>query len=297
MQRHHVAGRDHADHRGGATHAQHLERLLSRALEPDGFERIVHAAAGQLDHLGHSVAVAGVDHIGSAELARQLELGIDHVHGDDTRRTCDGGAVDAGQTNAAAADDRNRGSRLHSGGMDDRTHAGGDTAADQRSAIHGHVLANLHHRVLVHQHHFRKRPQLGKLGERHITLSQPRLLFGAPLHFGFLAQRQMAREALLTMTAEHRQAGDDVVARLDVVHVTAHRFHHPGALVAEHHGQLARVGAVVEMHVTVADTGRLGAHQHLARAGLGDLDVLDLHGNVHFTKYSGFHGVSPSLLF
>ena len=50
-----------------------------------------------------------------------------------------------------------------------------------------------------------------------------------------------------------------------------------GALVAEHGRRVAaRVGARGGVEVGVADAARLEPHEHLARAGLGEVDLL--HG-------------------
>ena len=56
----------------------------------------------------------------------------------------------------------------------------------------------------------------------------------------------------------------------------AHRLDHAGRLVAQHRRQRVLVGALDEMQVGVADAGGPGADQHLARAGPGDRDLLDL---------------------
>ncbi len=48
------------------------------------------------------------------------------------------------------------------------------------------------------------------------------------------AQVRVTAEALRAVAAKAREAGDDMVARLDRRHVGADRLDHPGALVAEH---------------------------------------------------------------
>ena len=65
------ARRDHADHIGRATAAQHAPGLLDRGLQADGLEAVVHAAAGHLDDLLDRVVATGIDHVGGTELARQ----------------------------------------------------------------------------------------------------------------------------------------------------------------------------------------------------------------------------------
>ena len=56
----------------------------------------------------------------------------------------------------------------------------------------------------------------------------------------------------------------------------ADRLHHARALVAEHRRRVAgRVGARRGVQVGVADAAGDQAHQHLARARLGQIDLLD----------------------
>ena len=89
-------------------------------------------------------------------------------------------------------------------------------------------------------------------------------LAGQHLHFGVLAEVRVAGHALRAGAAEHRQAGDDVVARLDVGDVLADRLDHAGRFVAEHAGRRVRIEPLDEMQVGVAEPGIGGAQQHLA---------------------------------
>ena len=51
-----------------------------------------------------------------------------------------------------------------------------------------------------------------------------------------------------------------MVTGFDVVHVAAHLLDNTGAFVAKDHGQFAGVATVEKVHITVADTRRLGAN-------------------------------------
>ena len=93
---------------------------------------------------------------------------------------------------------------------------------------------------------------------------EPARRAGQQLHLGVLAEVGMAGHALRAFAAEHRQAGDDVIAGLDVGDVVADRLDHAGRLVAEHAGGGERIQAFHEMQVGVAEAGKGGAHQHLA---------------------------------
>ena len=64
----------------------------------------MHAAAGEGHDRADRIHLAGVDGVGGAELARELQLGCHRVDGDDAAGTGDGGAVDAREPDTAAAD-------------------------------------------------------------------------------------------------------------------------------------------------------------------------------------------------
>ena len=109
------------------------------------------------------------------------------------------------------------------------------------------------------------------------------------LDLGVGAERRPARQALLAVAAEHRQAGDDVVAGLDVGDVGADLLDDAGRLVAEHGGQRVRVQPLDEVQVGVAQPGAGRAHQHLARSWLAQADILDDQRLVHFVQDGGLH--------
>ena len=177
--------------------------------------------------------------------------------------------------------------------MDGRADAGGDATADERGAIQGHVFADLHQRVFMHQHLLRERTQVGELAQAAVVVMQARRLAFATPHFGFLAQRHAPREAVFAMPAKRRQAGDDVIARLHIGDGITHRLDDASGFVAEHHRQLAGVGAVVEVHVRMADARRRRAHQHLARLRLVHRHLFDRHGRVDLSQHRCLH---PCLL-
>src|SRR5207248_6830137 len=81
------AERHHADDCRGAAGAQHAEGLLGGILRAERLEGIMHAALGQFAHRLDRVEVAGVDRVGGAELAREVELRGDAVDRDDALRS------------------------------------------------------------------------------------------------------------------------------------------------------------------------------------------------------------------
>jgi len=78
------------------------------------------------------------------------------------------------------------------------------------------------------------------------------------------------------VSAEHREARDDVVTRPDVVHPGADGFHDPGRFVTEQERHREHHDVPLQrVHVTVTDAARLHAHEDLTRARFVDVDVVD----------------------
>ena len=98
------------------------------------------------------VALRGVDAVRRAELAREIELPRHGVDRDDAARAGDAAALDRREADAAAADHDRRVAGPDARGVERRAEAGRDAAADQRRAVERHVGADLHQRVLVHEH-------------------------------------------------------------------------------------------------------------------------------------------------
>src|SRR5690606_27230120 len=95
---------DHADHVCCAAAPEHAESLFGRDLEADCFEGMMYAAAiGEFHHLRHRVARLCIHNIRCAELLGEVELGALHVDGDDAACARDGGTIDGGKADTAAA--------------------------------------------------------------------------------------------------------------------------------------------------------------------------------------------------
>src|SRR5262249_19725962 len=88
--------------------------------------------------------------------------------------------------------------------------------------------------------------------------------------------------------------GDHMVARLRVGHVLADGFDDACGLVAQHDRKGARVLALHEMQIAVAQPGRHRAHEHLAWAGGVDLDLVDLELARALTQNGCAHCRPPS---
>ncbi len=94
--------------------------------------------------------------------------------------------------------------------------------------------------------------------------------------------------AVHALAALGREQRHDLVAHLEVAHVGADRLDHSPALVAEHRRRVARrVDARRRVQVGVADAARHQAHEHLARARLGQVDVVDDQWLPELLKHGG----------
>src|SRR5262245_14392653 len=96
----------------------------------------------------------------------------------------------------------------------------------------------------------------------------------------------MPSETLRAVAAESGQARDHVVTRPHRGHVSPHRFHDSGALVAEHDRPIQRPSALTvdDVKIAVAYTAGRGTDENLPSPRLVDVDRLDRERLVHFSK-------------
>ena len=94
-----------------------------------------------------------------------------------------------------------------------------------------------------------------------------------------LALARLTAQAPVARTARRLPADDDPVALGEALDAVADSLDRPGTLVPEEH-RVPMAPAVLLDHVqvAVADTGRLDAHEHLARLGRRDGDLLERDG-------------------
>ena len=177
------------------------------------------------------------------------------------------------------------------GGVEDRAETGGDGAADQRRAIERHLVADLHQGVLVDEHHLGEGREAQELVDRGAIPGEAWRLVVLPLQPLPVAEDRPPGEAVLAVTAEDREAADDVVARFDMGDVGADRLDDPGGLVARHGRGVVAVLAFHEVEIAVAEPGGDGAHQHLARTRPVDLDLGDLQHGGDLRQNGGAHGL------
>ena len=254
-----------------------FQRLTHHVDIADALEAVVHAPLGQLLDLGdHVRRVLGVDEVGHAELAAQsfpvrVEIDADDHVG--AHHPC---ALHDVETNAAEAEHGDGGAWTHLGGVDHRTDAGGDAAADVADLLHGRVLAHLGERDL-RQHRVVGEGRAAHVVEHRLALVGEAA--GAVRHHALAlrgadrdAEIGAAREAELTVAAFGRVERDHVIADRDAGHARADLDHHARTLMAQHGGEQAfRVAAGEGEGVRVAHARRLDLDQHFA--GLGALQI------------------------
>ena len=86
-----------------------------------------------------------------------------------------------------------------------------------------------------------------------------------------------------------REARDHVIAGPHVADLLAHLFHDAGRLVAEHARRRHRQRALEHVQIAVADAAGARAHEHLARPGARELDVLDRERGLVRAHHGGLH--------
>ncbi|MNZ78170.1 hypothetical protein D3C78_967350 [compost metagenome] len=208
----------------------------------------------------------------------QFQLGILHVDGNDPPCPRQCRTVDGGQADTATADHRHRLTRTHLGSVEYRPRAGGYRATEQGRTVQRHVAADRNQGMLVHQHLFGVSRQVDELGHRLLHVGQARLFVLTTLGVWRHAQRQVTGHAVFAMAAVGRQAGDDMVTRLDRAHQFADLLDNPRSLVAEHHRCRVWIVTVDKVQVGVANTDGDSTHQHFVRAGFADPHLFDGQG-------------------
>src|SRR5690606_26672088 len=191
--------------------------------------------------------------------------GAGHLRADDRR-----------QADAAEAEDGNRGTRFHLGGIEHRADAGGHATAQQADLVLRRFLWYLRHGD------FRQHRVFGEGRGAHVVIDRLALVAeagGAVRHQALaLSGAHRAAEVGLAGGAELALAAlggiqrDHVVAHRYRGHALADRLDDAATLVAEDAGEDAfGVLAGQGIGVGVANTGGDDAYQHFA--GLGRLDV------------------------
>src|SRR5205807_4675164 len=114
------------------------------------FEAVIGAAAGQIDQIGHEIALhlARVDEMGHAELFGQRAAARVDVDPDDHVGADHPAALHDIEPDAAEAEHDDPRASFDLGGVDDRADPGGDAAADVADLVERRVLADFRHRDL-----------------------------------------------------------------------------------------------------------------------------------------------------
>ena len=219
------------------------------------------------------VASGGVDRVSGAELPCQCELVLVQVDGDDLLCSRDPRALDRRQANAAGAKDSHGAAVMDLGGIHRRAGAGHHAATDQRRFVQGHLVVDVHQRVLVDQGVLGVGREVGELGDRVAVPGEARIFVRTPLGFRAAAKGRSAAEAVGAVAAEDRETHDHVVAGLELLDQVTDFLDDPRGLVSENAGRLEGVEPFDKVQIGMADAGGSRLDQYLTRAGLGDIST------------------------
>ena len=203
-------------------------------------------------------------------------------------------AGDGAEADHAGAEHDAGRARLDLGGEHRGAEPGGEPAGEQAGAVQRGVGRDLGERDLRHHRVLRERARAHEVADRLAVARQPGRAVGQVALVLLLADGQAevrARaQAVLALAALGREERDHRVADRDVLDALADRLDDPGALVAEHGGRVAgRVGAGGGVEVGVADAAGHEPHQHLARLGVGELDLLHVQRLAELLQHGGAH--------
>ncbi|MCY1293477.1 hypothetical protein D9M70_427380 [compost metagenome] len=266
--------RRQADQRDGAAAAGHADALAEGAVGNRRDQHAVGAADVALDHRDR-VFLLRVHRQRGAELARQFQLGVIHIH----RRHVQAHGLrvlHGDMAEPADAGDRHPLAGARPGFLEALVH-GDARAEDRRDLGEADLFRQDTDEVGVRQHIF--------------GITAVYRIAGVLLLF---AEGFPAGQAVFAAAAGGVQPGHaDAVAFLHPGHPGAHRGDVADALVPgnERQARLHRPVALGGVQVGVADAGRLDLHQHLPGAGQGDFHFLDPQRFAEGVDYRGFHGL------
>ncbi len=130
----------------------------------------------------------------------------------------------------------------------------------------------------------------------HLTiLRQPRRLIVLPSRALTVAQMRPASGAVIAVTTENGQTGNDMIARHHIANLGADFLDNPSRLMPQHHWRRRRVEPFIKMHIAMANARRRRADDDLMRSGYTELDIFNRERLTHPAKYGCFHGVPSPL--
>ena len=282
-----------------------FERLTHRMDIADAFEGEVGAAAGGVDDGFNDLVatdVIRVDEMGHAEFLRHFDLAGVQVHADDLVRANHAGALNDIEADAAEAEHHDIRARPDFCGIDDRTEASGDAAADVADLVEGRVLAHLGDGDFRQNREVRESrtahvvPQnviaaaSRGAGEAAAAIWHDALpLCGADRR----AEVGALRQAAFALPAFRRVERNDVIADLDRSHARADLADDAGAFMAENGRELALgIKAGECIGVGMANACGHDLDEHFTRLGAFKIDRFDGQGSLSLPGdgSAGFHG-------
>ena len=236
---------------------QHVERLLRGRREPDRLEGVVDAAAGELEHRAdrRRPADASTTSVAPNASARSRFDAMRSIAMMRPAPTIAAAWIGV-EPDAAAPDHRDGLARADLRGVHHRADTGRDAATDERGLVERHVGPDLHEHVLVHEQLLGEARQVEELEHGLVAAPQPRRAGRVGGEPDLVAEVRPTRQAVTARAAEAADARDHVIAGLHVRDLRADGLDDAGRLVAEHRGHRARVLALHEVEVGVAQARR-----------------------------------------
>ena len=260
----------------------------------EAVEGHVHAAAGDLPDGLDGVLLAGVHHVGCAELVAELELVVVDVDGDYAAGVEEPRALYDAKADAAASEDGDGHADPRGGHVDHRADPCGDAAAYEGGDVHGHPVGYGVAGLLGGDEGLAEDAELAHLADVGVSVVEPGgavVLQGTGQDVG-VAELGVAGPALVAVAAVGDEGEDAAVAGLHAGHALADLGDCPRALVAQDDGDRLDGRALHDVVVAGAQPRDLGLDAHLLGLGRVLPQVHDLEGAVYLRQDGGFQGAS-----
>ncbi len=228
-----------------------------------------------LDHV-----VSADQRLGGAVVRGQGEPRVGDVDGDDPFGAGEPAADDGAEADHAGTEDDAGRAPLDLGGVECGPDPGREPAGEQRGAVERSLPVDLRERDLRHDRVLREGRGAHEMPDGLAVAEEARRAVGKEALVLLVTNRQTevrARAAAVdALAALRREERDDVIAGLDQRDVLTHGLDDSGTLVTEHRRRVAGgVGAGGRVEIGVTDATGNEPDEHLARLGLGEVELLD----------------------
>lgn len=248
------------------------DRRLAGCLERD-----VDSAGRQPPDHGRSVLRG--DGLSRTELERQAALRCHGIDGDDRVGTRENGPEERAEADPAQPEETDCGSGRDPRGVDDRTDAGEDGAAEQRRDCRRHLEGYDHRRTSVDHRVRGEGGDAQVVVDRHASATQTTTaaeqLAGRVRLHGRLTEVTESTAAVCAPSTAGEEHQHDTIALPNVTDPLAHQLDDAGRLVSQGHRRRTSTGSVDDGEVRMAHAGRVDADEQFACPGLRQVQFLE----------------------